>query len=685
MQIEFINTTNRFFPDVMTLGKKNSATLGFMPDGGFEDHANKNAIIIAYDDTALCGYLMFREVPRYSRVSIAHLCVNDKFRGQKVTSKLLDALRERYYSKYSGIALSCREDYATASKVWENYGFVSKGKVRSRSIDEHYLNKWWYDFCKPDLFSLAASNSTKVKALLDANIIVKLRDATSDYSPSEDPRGLLADWLTDETEFHYSPETYNEINRDDDLARAERTRNFLGRFIEERCVVEKQMQVANELKAIIKGNSDNDKSDRRQLATCIVSDISYFITFDYGIIGKRESIEANYNIQIFTPHEFIIEIDQLLNKEEYSPLSLRGVNFHSVSKVKTDELQKCIDRFVCDDFKEKRLTFENIVSESVSKTDSIKIKVIRNDSEPLAFYAYTYFNNELIIHFLRLKCRRDSQTLFMQLVADFISKAIKKNISRIIVNESCLPDSSKATLSRMGFEEQVSTTWVKHICNEIVSKNDLPLILANVSAKALDIDLQSIKDTQLLDIEYKLFPLKIWDIDIPCYIIPIKAVWAGHLFDDNISGQTLFGAEPEKLWNIENVYYRSTRPITEIAPARILWYVSNDNKTDRSMSIVATSYLEKVMTGKPKVLFRNNRHYGIYEWRNIFELCKGKIDVDIRALKFSRTEVFDYPIRYKNIQQILKENERKENTFASPVKMNNAIFSQIYRLGKNIK
>ena len=103
MQIEFINSKNRFFPDVMALGKKNSATLGFMPDGGFEDHANKNAIIIAHNDAELCGYLMFREVPRYSRVSIAHLCVNDEFRGQKVTSKLLDALRQKYNSKYSGI------------------------------------------------------------------------------------------------------------------------------------------------------------------------------------------------------------------------------------------------------------------------------------------------------------------------------------------------------------------------------------------------------------------------------------------------------------------------------------------------------------------------------------------------------------------------------------------------------
>lgn len=683
MQIEFINSKNRFFPNVMALGKKNSATLGFMPDGGFEDHANKNAIIIAHNNADLCGYLMFREVPRYSRVSIAHLCVNDEFRGQKVTSKLLDALRQKYHSKYSGIALSCREDYATASKVWENYGFVSKGKVRSRSFDEHYLNKWWYDFCKPDLFSLAASNSLKVKALLDVNIIVKLRDAANEYNPSEDPRGLLADWLTDETEFHFSPETYNEINRDEDLNRAEKTRGFLSTFIEERCDVEKQKQVANELKTIIKGNSDNDKSDRRQLATCIVSDISYFITFDYGIIGKRETIEAQYDIQIFTPQEFIIVIDQLLNKEEYSPSLLRGVIRHSVSKVKNDELHKCIDSFIDHNSKEKRLTFENIVSDTISKTENTKVKAIKSDNENLAFYAYTYLQDELTIHFLRLKPRRDSQTLFMQLIADFISKAIKRDIPKIIIKEICLADKYKATLSRMGFDEQIdSGTWIKYLCNSIIPKSGLELVLENANIQISCIDLQSADDAQLLDVECRLFPLKIWDIDIPCYIIPIKAFWAGHLFDANISGQTLFGAESDKLWNIENVYYRSTKPITEIAPARILWYVSNNKNTNRSKSIVATSYLDEVMTDKPKILYRNNKHYGIYEWQNIYELCEGDIEIDIRALKFSKTEVFDYPVRYNNIQQILKDNGRKGNSFASPVRVSKEIFNQIYKLGK---
>lgn len=67
MTIEFIDNRNSFFEDVKALGRKNSATLGFMPDGGFEDHARNKCIIIAHDGKTLAGYLMFRVVSRFSR------------------------------------------------------------------------------------------------------------------------------------------------------------------------------------------------------------------------------------------------------------------------------------------------------------------------------------------------------------------------------------------------------------------------------------------------------------------------------------------------------------------------------------------------------------------------------------------------------------------------------------------
>jgi ribosomal protein S18 acetylase RimI-like enzyme len=684
IQIEYINQHHRFFQDVITLGKKYSSTLGFMPDGGFIDHARKKFIIIAHNELELIGYLMFRVVNHLSRLSIVHLCLREEYRGKNITTRLLDALREKHQTAFAGISLSCRVDYENATALWQRYGFVNKGKKRSRSIEENYLYKWWYDFNRPDLFSITHESSIKVKALLDANIIVKLRDADIKQVPSQDSRPLLADWLTEEVDYFYAPELFNEITRDNNNERAEKTRRFIENFKAIRFDIEEGKKVSNLLKRIIIGNTDNDRSDRIQLASTIVSDVSYFITLDQGIIDKRESIEENFDIQIFSPHEFILEIDQLLNKEEYSPSKLKGVIFHSISKVSNPELNVYIDTFLAKHDSEKKAVFRDIVYNEASKISSSKLKVIKRENNAIAFFAYEYIDAKLIIPFIRLKETTQKSTLFMQLISDFINKAIKKELVQILIKEIHLSENQKFVLEKMGFENNEGI-WMKFVLNKIIKSSEIAEIDCCFSPNYANAVLQTMnskeKQNTLLNLERKLFPLKFSDLDIPCYIIPIKPYWAGQLFDIYISESELFGAIPNKIWNIENVYYRHTKPITEIAPARILWYASSDKTVVRNNAIVASSYLDEVMTDKPKILFQKNKHYGIYEWKNIYDLCKQNIKTDIRALRFSNTEVFQKPVQLSLIRQIFTANGKRENTFASPVKIDRNIFLQIYQLG----
>ena len=145
----------------------------------------------------------------------------------------------------------------------------------------------------------------------------------------------------------------------------------------------------------------------------------------------------------------------------------------------------------------------------------------------------------------------------------------------------------------------------------------------------------------------------------------------------------LFGAIPNKLWNIENVYFRHTRPILERAPARILWYISGDvkNGTHKRM-IVASSYLMEVHTGKGQDLFRRFKHYGIYEWSHIYELCGRDEDRNIRALKFSHTELFNNPIDYETVQKVLGTHGFKRNTFMGPLMVGKEAFIDLYRMGR---
>ncbi len=676
MTIEFIDSKSKFFENVKALGRKNSATLGFMPEGGFEDHARNKCIIIAHDGKTLAGYLMFRVVSRFSRVSIVHLCVSEKYRGTGVSTTLLKTLKEKYEKTYRGISLSCRTDFTYASSVWRNFGFVPREKVRSRSFDENYLNRWWFDFNQPNLFSV--SLTSKVKALLDMNIIVKLREAESSesVSPLEDPRGLLADWLIDEAELCFAPEAYNEIDRDDDLQRAAKTRKFLSTFSQLQLDVEEQKKVVKDLERIINGASDNDISDRKQIASCIVSQTPYFITYDEGLLNKKAEIERLYPIQIFNPQEFIIQIDQLLHGEEYQPNQLKGVYSYSVSKLCPQDLSSCVNKFWMQKMGEEKQSFSSSVYNLVNVMGG-HLYLQKRYEDAIAFYGTQETQDSTKIELLRILAKDIFGALFFRIISEILQATLKSNKSQIVFNEKYITEEQKDILSKFGFIPD-GDRYIKYVYNKVIAKDDVSYIIQQSYPEVT----LGHGDRILFEVEKTLFPLKIRGLNVHTYIIPIQPYWAGQLFDLTIAGEDLFGANPEKLWSFENVYYRHTKPITEKYPARILWYVSEGDKYSRTKAIVASSYLTDVLTDKPKTLFRVNRRYGIYEWKDIYKLCGGDINKDIRALKFCHTEVFDYPINYNQIQEILISNGRKRNTFASPVEINETIFFQIYQLGK---
>ena len=82
-------------------------------------------------------------------------------------------------------------------------------------------------------------------------------------------------------------------------------------------------------------------------------------------------------------------------------------------------------------------------------------------------------------------------------------------------------------------------------------------------------------------------------------------------------------------------------------------------------------------------LFRRFKRYGIYEWEHIYKLCGGEKDEDIRALKFSHTELFKRPVSYATAQQVLAKNGYKTpNTFAGPMQVNKDVFFDMYEMGK---
>lgn len=691
IEIKLVEHNDSLLQDIVTLGKKNAKTLGMFPEGAFIDHAKKKCIVAALENNQLLGYILFRITQSKRIVSIAHLCVETDHRKKGVAKQLLDSVKTKYQHIFRGISLSCRKDYVEASRFYEKNGFKAAKEVRSRSKEERYLVKWFFDFGNQDLFSSTHLSDSKFNVLLDASIIIKLRDIKEDEL--NEIQTLNTGWLDDEVEYFYAQEMLNEINRDQDKERANTTRQFINKFKEARFVPEERDTVYNELAQFLNGRTENDVSDKNQLSECIASGIDCFVTTDKEILSTADKIYELYSVKVLSPSELILHIDQLRNKANYKSVRLAGANYESKS-VESSDINQLTELFLSKENNEKKHELTERINVVIGNIANSYIKIVKdNKGEFIGFVAGVASSNSIAVSILRTRKVKIAYILFYQLISDILNYASENGLNQITITDKCLNESEIEILENFEFESKDGRYYKTSIkglvpssevfSHEVIISNGLDLSHFKDKIETVNEEEKLLLKFQL---ERKLWPLKLNDLNIPTYIIPIRRHWASQLFDYYQADQTLFGAKAELVWHRENIYYRNVKPVSEKYPARILWYVSSENKitTGRHMGIVACSYLDEVSIASAKSLFQQYKNFGVYEWNDIYKLAEQDAQKEIKAIKFSDTEVFKEIISLSKITEIFEKNGKPRNTFTSPVEVNREIFNQIYKIGKGI-
>jgi ribosomal protein S18 acetylase RimI-like enzyme/AraC-like DNA-binding protein len=686
-----ISHNDKLLESVIDLGNKNAKTLGFFPEGAFREHARTKNILVVTNDEEFVGYLLFRITQKTRVISITHLCISSKFRGQDYASKLLDHLKAEYQHVFRGFKLNCRKDYDTASKFWENYGFKAVSEKRSRSKEERYLVKWWYDFGNKNLFSFSYSSSSNIEALLDASVIIKLRDQK--YVNRKEIEALYADWLIDEVDYYYAPEIYNEIKRDKDKSRISETRSFMSAFKEARFKPQKRDNILLQVEGFLTGNSVNDISDRKQLSECIAAGIDYFITTDENILSVKEKIFETFSLNILRPTDFILFIDELVNGMNYQSYRVAGANY-DYKKISHRELDSLVEKFLNYSAGERKHLFRDKLTKIASQPNKTEFRLIKDSKdECIGFYATSFEESKARVDAIRCGKSSISDTLFQQVLYDLIKQGVSKQLDLIEIHEEYFNQKEKNILASFGFIEQ-QNCWIRFIFSGLRSTKEIlsnQLVQEYLNVGQIEKKLRILSEDDAKDIKFnieqKFWPLKFSNLKLPVYIIPIKPFWAAQLFDFILSQSSIFGSNPKLSWSKENIYYRSVRPVSEQAPARILWYISSNksNKySDRQKGITACSYLEEVHIDTAKQLFSKFKNYGIYSWSNISEMTDDNSNEIIKALKFSYTEVFDNIIELQEIHRVFNNHGRPKNSFVSPVKVSHDVFQALYKKGINI-
>lgn len=693
IKIHQIDHNSKYLNDVIALGDANKRTLGLFPKEAYKESASKKRVIVAVDEDtdALIGYLLFSTSRRKMLVPIVHLCVSERYRGQGAAKLLFKELKKITQDGYLGVRVHCRVDYP-ANKLWPKLGFVAVDELKGRGKKVTRLTVWKYEYPHQSLFSYASlqNENARVKVVIDANVFYQLQNP--DDPDNEESLPLLEPWL--DIDLCITPEMFNEIARNKDENKRALSRKFARSFIslEVNTLQNEFQNIYLELRPLFPETLKiSDESDLKQLAYAISARVPFFVTRDEPILDKADDIFEKFDIQILRPSDLILMQDELLRGDDYTPSRLAGSRIRT-EKVRSQQSERLVELFLSSKGESKG-EFNRKLQMVLSSASNVETFVVfGQQEEELGLISYSrQKDNQITVPVFRVGRDPICQYIAQYLVNNLILTASAEKRTGVKIHDKYLSERIISSLRENGFLKN-EDAWYKVALPETLNKDDLKSRLTNndwtdETKKALTslVEVLQAETSQsvLLDVEKSLWPLKLQEVDIPAFIVPIRPVWAMHLFDTGIAGQDLFGGEPSLILNAENVYYRAAHPKVLSAPGRILWYVSSgEGRYQGSMQIKASSYLDDVEIGKPKQLFSKYKKLGIYKWNDVFkDVAGGDLNKDIMAFKFSKTEVFSRPISLVELQEMWKTDGKNFNNAVSPLAINKERFLEIYNLG----
>ncbi len=315
MEIIRVDSSSAHLAEVKKLWRANSATLGMMPEGAFDEHAQDGHIIGAIEANQLLGYLLFRSAK--GKAKITHLCAAAAVRGKGI-ARLLVAELVKITSHLSGIELKCRRDF-DVSDFWPKLGFFANRECEGRAVGGSKLTVWWMDYGKPSLFSHKAS-PTAIDVVIDTNVLIDIVDRRNDES-----LGLRADWLQDEVRLCITEEVLNDFHRQPDEALRLKRFSDANEFPRLTAHPTEYQRAENLIKPLFPNTkSARDESDVRQLIRAVAADVTVFVSRDGPLLDRAEDVYNACGLSIVRPVELIARIDELVREEEYQRALVAG-------------------------------------------------------------------------------------------------------------------------------------------------------------------------------------------------------------------------------------------------------------------------------------------------------------------------------------------------------------------------
>jgi hypothetical protein len=302
------------------------------------------------------------------------------------------------------------------------------------------------------------------------------------------------------------------------------------------------------------------------------------------------------------------------------------------------------------------------------------IEIGNKDGETLAAYVVDRDSGTDTVPLFRVAPGKRSETLTRALLSGLVCGAVKAGSKSVLITDEVDPNACidlGFLKTQSGYLKLVLTGWLRI--------DDIQLTWNDPAVSALQkmLPLARTNPEVAAEVEHCLWPGKLADADLPCFIVPIYPDFAEHLFDSRLAEGSLFGADVDLALNTESAYYRSAQPgVIVCAPGRVLWYITQSDKYQGTQSIRACSRVVEVVKDTPKVLMSRFRRLGVYEWQNVLDVAGGSLTKEIMAFRFDDSELLR-PIHWDVFHSILKSHGVLTQ-LQSPIKIPSKLFGELY-------
>lgn len=631
---------------VLALGKKASATVGFLTDTAFAERAHQGTLLTAIIGGEVAGYVLY-DLPR-DEVRIVQLVVALEYRGRGLARQLVDAVAADH-SNRRGIFLTCRNDF-DADSLWRELDFLPLRERPGRNLDGKPLTRWFRSFGQPDLFSLLHEQDTRPVAVLDASAFF---DVVAP-SPKAYALQLRADPLVEHVRFAVADHVLNEIHKGKDPAeRARQTVATEPLRLPSGATKGWRAHYAA-LNAAHPKAPDRDHDDLKHVAQSLAAGARWLITTDRRFVSRygQTAIERG-GLRLTLPSEFLREIDELARGDRYRPVDLAAT---AVTRREADarSLKALAAEFVNHPARERIRDLRATIEQAASQPRSFHIELIEVGDERRGLICWHRHDDHLDVLAARVTAGPAEATIGRHLLALVRDEAVDASIETIRILDAHPSPAVEGSFRDEGFASTGTPSTISQhndsratgavaVAHALQGRGTLAELHARAIALGSPLAHSSLfaigtgDNEDLVDraaaAERWFAPFVVTGAGIPTFFVPIQHGWATDLVDVGLAEAQLL----PRPWRLglrrELVYYCKPRRGSLSAPARLVWYVSGSGPG--AGNVRAVSHLTEVVIDGHERLFRRFEPLGVYTADKVAERADAKGVA--MALRFTAT------------------------------------------------